>query len=990
MLVLLKRVAGRAERLSKESAAAEETPELPAVINSIRHVGEATWKDLFEDVSIVDRILRRDPAGAYRRMDYDSRDLYRTVIANLARYSTSSETAVAEAAIALAEDAVSRRAGDPAVHLRRSHVGYYLIDKGEPVLKHKIGYRPSLFRRVRELILRNPNGFYLVGVELTTFLIVVSLLSGLDVLTPIVVGALMLLIPATQAAVDFMNNLTSFLVQPRRLAKLDFSEGIPADCTAMVAVPTLLLNESQVRQLVEDLEIRFLANRDPNLYFALLTDSPDSPQQTDEKDELVSVATGFIEELNQRYGSGGTGPFYLFHRHRVFNPSENAWMGWERKRGKLLDLNKLLRNDFDSFPVKVGDLSVLPRIKYVITLDSDTQLPRDIAHRMVGAIAHPLNRAVIHPVTNTVVDGYGILQPRVGVSIQSAVRSRLAAIYSGQTGFDIYTRAISDVYQDLYGEGSFTGKGIYDVDALRTTLDHTFPANALLSHDLIEGAYARAGLVSDIEVIDDYPSHFSAYSRRKHRWIRGDWQITRWLFPRVPDFFGRQVTNPTSLVSRWKILDNLRRSVIEPGTFLLFLAGWFYLPGGPLYWTIATLVLLLIPVYSQLLFTVLRINEMKNLVLSLKEAASAFVKGHVSVILQVVFLPHQALMTLDAIVRTIIRQTITHSRLLQWETAAQAETESRKRTPVDLYLDLAPWVAVLIGFLLAFLRPQSLPVAAPILLLWFSAKVITAWLNRPPRREKRKLTSSDEIFLRDSALRTWRYFREFSTAETNWLVPDNVQESPWVLANRISPTNLGLLLNAKQSALEFGYLTLPEFARETSQTLQTVARLSRLNGHFVNWYDTRTLAPLEPQFISTVDSGNLAGSLWTLKQGCLAMERKPLFHSGLWEGIRDHVRLLAQLAPEETAPLERRVHALKTDEVAWIHALEDMDTDTERIRSMLETDAAEAHWWASELVARLRGVKALVERFTPWLLPQYQDILKQSDERALKGAGALT
>src|SRR2546427_5839218 len=300
------------------------------------------------------------------------------------------------------------------------------------------------------------------------------------------------------------------------------------------------------------------------------------------------------------------GGFFLFHRYRVYNPRERAWMGWERKRGKLLDLNKLLRGQYDSFPIKEGDLSVLPTVRYVITLDSDTELPRGAAHRMVGTLAHPLNQAIIDPVKNIVVAGYGILQPRVGVSVQSTANSRLAAIYAGETGFDIYTRAVSDAYQDLYGEGSFTGKGIYEVDAVHRVLDRRFPRNALLSHDLIEGAYARSGLASDIEVIEDYPSHYSAYNRRKHRWLRGDWQIAGWLLPHVPEESGARVPNPISLVSRWKILDNLRRSLVEPATFVLLVFGWLIPTGRPMRWTIATIFILFIPTWFQLAFNLVR------------------------------------------------------------------------------------------------------------------------------------------------------------------------------------------------------------------------------------------------------------------------------------------------------------------------------------------------------------------------------------------------
>jgi hypothetical protein len=747
--------------------------------------------------------------------------------------------------------------------------------------------------------------YYLVGIELLTLAIAFIILEGRGELTPTLFALALLLLPATQAAVDFMNNLTSYLLRPRVLPKLDFSEGIPRDCATLVAVPTLLLNEKQVRQLVIDLEIRYLANRDENLYFALVTDGPDSDRAEDERDRLVDVCAGLINDLNARYGSErpneATGeveehrPFFLFHRHRKYNPSEGRWMGWERKRGKLLDLNQLMRGGEDSFPIKIGDLSVLPKIKYVLTLDSDTQLPRDAAHRLVGAIAHPLHRAVVDPATRMVVAGYGILQPRIGISVDSASSSRLASLYSGQTGFDIYTRAISDVYQDLFGEGIFTGKGIYDVDALREAIEHRFPENALLSHDLIEGAYARVGLVSDIELIDDYPSHFSAYSRRKHRWVRGDWQIMRWILPRVPDVEGNIIPNPISLISQWKIFDNLRRSLFEPATMALLLAGWFVLPTEPRYWTCASVAMVLMPVYANLLFSLLRVPNRSSAVAPwLKDTAVAFVKGHMVAFLQIVFLLHQTMLAVDAIARSVLRVFVTKKRLLEWETAAEAETAQRRKSTVDVYLAWSPLLAVALTTLLWVARPQALPIAAPILALWFLARFLSAWLNRAPRTMRGHLDQNDVQFLRASALRTWRYFREHSNPDTNWLIPDNVREDGRV-AERLSPTNLGMLLNARIAAVHFGYLSVPDFAETTQATLDQLQKLEVYRGQVLNWYATDTLQPLEPRFVSTVDNGNLAACLWTLKQAALTFAANPPSADVMKAGLAD---LQAQAAEE--------------------------------------------------------------------------------------------
>src|SRR5438105_7691961 len=500
----------------------------------------------------------------------------------------------------------------------------------------------------------------------------------------------------------------------------------------------------------------------------------------------------------------------MTHRPRVYNPRERLWMGWERKRGKLLDLNKLLRRQYDSFPVKIGELSILAKVRFVITLDADTELPRGTARRMIGTLAHPLNQAIIDPERNVVVEGYGILQPRVGVSVQSTTHSRLAAIYAGETGFDIYTRAVSDAYQDLYGEGSFTGKGIYEVDTVHRVLDRRFPRNALLSHDLIEGAYARSGLASDIEVIEDYPSHYSAYNRRKHRWLRGDWQIAGWLLPHVPDESGRLVPNPISLVSQWKILDNLRRSLVEPATFLLFLLSWLTLPVSARNWTISAICILFVPVWFEFFFTLVRSVAESTLAIARDALRTLFV-ANFNVFLSLVFLAHQMLVSMDAVVRTLVRRMFTRQRLLEWETAAEAEVGGHKRTPVDIYLDWMPVITVFLAALVYFVRRPAFFSALPILVLWGSSKLVSMWLNRPPRLSHAEASDKDKVFLRRAAIRTWRYFAEFSTHEHNWLIPDNVQEEPWVVAARVSPTNIGLLFNARQVACEFGYLTAHVF-----------------------------------------------------------------------------------------------------------------------------------------------------------------------------------
>ena len=706
------------EILADEAAHTEAGAELLKTrMRSLRDIGYADWFTMIEPLVVYDPVLQQDPANAYKFMDFDSREAYRKRVAEIARYSDCTELEVAQAALTLAlESKEKQRVEDPRLRARRAHVGYYIIDRGFPMLASRVGYRPRFIDRLRQTIWNNADDFYIGGIQIITVVLIGLILAPLVPTYPIFGGLtlafLLLLLPVTQGAVDLVNNTVTAIFKAYALPKLDFSKGVPQPFTTLVVVPTLLMKEKQVRELFDDLEVRYLANQDPNIHFGLLTDLPDSvtrPRQND-TDPLVELAIQLTDELNERYANAGAGSFFLLHRHRIFNARQGVWMGWERKRGKLLDLNKLLKGQFDPFPVKAGNLSALTHAQYVITLDSDTQLPRGTAHTMIGAMAHPLNRAVIDPDLRIVTEGYGILQPRVGVSVQSASRSRLASIYSGQTGFDIYTRAISDAYQDLYGEGMFTGKGIYEINALHAVLDRRFPRNSLLSHDLIEGSYARVGLTTDVEVIDDYPSHYSAYTRRKHRWLRGDWQIAQWLFSKVPDESGRYVRNPIATISRWKIFDNLRRSLVEVFTFALLLAGWLGLPGGALYWTAVTLFLMFVPTMVQLVFSVGRAYVTK-LPGAMRDAFSGFGQGTFIALLTLVYLPHQTLLALDAIIRSLVRSFITGQRLLEWETAAEAESSARRRTPVDRYLAVSPLVALIVGVVVFLHHPQSLLVA---------------------------------------------------------------------------------------------------------------------------------------------------------------------------------------------------------------------------------------------------------------------------------------
>lgn len=952
---------------------------------SLKSVLDLDWKKLLEQIDETDKILKTDPLDAYCQMDFESRDAYRAAVAKFAAHSSYSEVEVARESIVLAREAQRLSSQRGRARQRRTHVGYYLVGPGREQLKKRIGYRARLSDAIRSFALRSPDYLYFVSIELLTLAAMVGVLSLLHLRPPSLGPVFLFFIAVLECAVIVTNSLVTSLVEPQKLPKLDFSKGIPARCSTMVVVPTLLTSETQVRKSVKDLEIRFLGNRDKNLHFALLTDPPDSNVQYDDKDGLAVLCSELIDQLNTTYAAKKQGSFFHFHRSRTLNRSEGVWMGWERKRGKLLQFNRYLMGREDSFSRKTGDLSLIPSIRYVITLDLDTQLPPGSAHRMIGAIAHPLNSAVIDSGSNTVVEGYGILQPRVDVSVRSANRSRLAALFSGETGLDIYTRAVSDVYQDLFGEAIFSGKGIYEVSVFQQVLDHRLPCNSVLSHDLIESAYARAGLLSDVEVVDDYPCSFSALNRRKHRWIRGDWQISPWLFTRTRDAAGRLVKNPISHVSRWKIFDNLRRAVTDLAIFAALLFAWFAAPEHALRWTLVLLGVLLAPVYLRLVLNFIHAGREIFSRDPWKALWQDLASSHARYFFRFVFLFHQALIEVDAAARSLTRMKLTHQHMLEWETAADAESSDRNVHVVDKYGRASAGAAVGLGILVAILHPSALFAAIPFVALWAALPKIGLWLDQSAVPRQPSLGDADRALIRNAGLRTWRFFREFSSAEENWLVPDLLQQSPPMVAHRISTTNLGLLLNARLAAYDLGYLSAGELADLTEKTFDAVKRMPKCNGQLYNWYSTHTLQPDEPLFVSTVDNGNLLCSLWTLKEACWELLKDPIIRQVSWESIRDHVDLLAEVIasqdesgelPLAIRDLRQRVIALSEDTADSFERYMTLEVDVAiLVEKLTEYPATnEARWWLGELQCRVRQLVATIQDFAPWLRPEYAQI----------------
>ncbi len=893
------------------------------LISSLRLISTFDWSEFFESVSLVEQVLRRDPAGVYGQMDFRTRDRYRHAVEELAAPTGEGQLLLALNSVERARQAHVRSPG-----ARTSHVGYHLIGGGRRQFERSIAWQPDLMPRVRRLFFAWASAAYLGTIAAGSALLVATTVTyawwhgwrG----AALVVVALLAAVPASELAIQLLQRMISYLIPPRRLPRIEL-DLVPASARTMVIVPTLFDSVERVGDLIAHLEVQALGNLDPHIHFAILSDFPDAPTETLPHDgEILDAARAGIAALNARHADSGTDRFFLFHRLRQWNEREGLWMGWERKRGKIEEFNRLLRGATDtSFAVSVGDLSGL-QVKYCITLDSDTRLPRGVARELIGIITHPLNRATFNPRVGRVTEGYGILQPRISVTFMSAAGSLFARLYSGHTGVDPYTTAVSDAYQDLFGEGIFTGKGLYDVDAFMAALEDSVPENALLSHDLFEGLHARVALVSDVELVDDYyPSSVLTHARRQHRWVRGDWQILFWLFPFVPSRRGLK-RNTLPIIGRWKILDNLRRSLVAPTLVAMLVAGWMALPGPRWIWTLAVVGVAasqLLPVLGRLLIGPARSQSFPVFFGNLRrDAATALAQ----IFLSLTFLAFHAFDSAHAIAVTLVRLVVTKRRLLEWETAATTAARAaglvgqKGMRSFAAGMTASPAIAAAVAVAIAAWRRDAFPAAAPFLLLWTIAPAVAYWLSVPVGARVRQLSDHERMVLRRTARKTWRYFETFVTEADGWLPPDNFQESEEAtrLARRTSPTNIGMGMLSALAAHDLGYLSTDVLLQRLDATLRTLESLERYQGHFLNWYDTATRAPLHPRYVSTVDSGNLAGALLAAAQGLLEIEQKPQTRGQRLAGLADAADLLAAATSSSGAGLGPRQSVIEINRLA--------------------------------------------------------------------------
>jgi len=884
-------------QVALQQEAASNQVSIANAITSIRFLDAYEWREFFEQVSLVEHALKRDPAQTYPVMDFLSRDRYRHALEQMARRCESSETELAEHVIALASQAL---AADPSDEVR-GHVGWWLISSGRYELEKRVGYRITNRERFFRGPLRYKGAFYWGNLAILTGILLAGL-GGYAASQGAGVWGVALLValgvvPLSEVALAVVNRVSAFVFPPRILPKLDFREPVEDAHRTLVIVPALLSSVGATRAVIENLEVAYLANRDSNVAFGLLGDLRAASEPTREDDAMITEAAVLgVSELNQRYeAEHGVRPFHLLIRERRFNESDGSWMGWERKRGALLELVHEMRGETDtSFVTKLGEVDFRRTATFVVTLDADTVLPRDVARRLICTIAHPLNRARYTPGDRRVRQGYGLVQPRVGMTLPGSRRSRFASLYSGITGVDPYANAISDTYQDVFGEGSFTGKGIFEVDLFRSVLHGLFPDNTLLSHDLVEGSFLRTALASDIEVLDDYPANYLAAASRLHRWIRGDWQTMPYLGGRIEVADGTYSTNPLTPLHRWKILDNLRRALVAPATLLLFTAGWLLLEGPALSWPGIVLLVIFFPAYFSLADSMVFRPRAVSFGAYAPDVVRDFWGDSKRGLLSLSLLPYQAWLMTDASVRAVWRRFVSHARLLEWETAADAEKRAGK-TARAFWRAMALPVAIAVPLLALAVWPQPSRAwtAAPLLILWLAGPFGAWWLSLPlPQRAPSMLTEKNRMDLRRVARKTWRFFDAFVVAQGHHLAPDNFQEDPrGVVAWRTSPTNIGLQLLAALGALDMGYITIAGLVERTSATMSAMAGLERFRGHFYNWYDIQTLEPLRPAYVSTVDSGNLAGHLLVLRIGLLEASESPIVGLQLLDGARDTVRL---------------------------------------------------------------------------------------------------
>lgn len=945
-----------------------EQTSIANVISSLRRLEQIDWRKIFESTSVVERILSKDYAHIYANMDFPTKDSYRHVVEKWAKHQGISEEQVAFTAVSLGESQETTL---------KQHVGYYLIDDGRTVLEGALAYSGTMWSRGIQFLKEHRTALYLTTGAFITVEISLSLMASLDrtlVSWPILVLFFLLsLIPISELAIQILNYALAHLVAPKILPKMYYESGIPEACKTLVVVPTLFTSEQTVRKELEKIEIHFLANSDPNIAFGILSDFPDYEKEEHPEDaHLLQLAKDGIEYLNTKYLGHH---FYLFHRSRTLNPGESCWMGWERKRGKIEHLNCFLCGDQDEHLdrfLQAGDAVHLTGIEYVLTADADTQLPKNSARRLIETLSHPLNKGYLDSDTKKLSRGYTIIQPRVSTNYLSANATWFAKLFSDPSGIDPYTKSSSDIYQDIFNEGVYHGKGLYDYKLFHQALSDRLPENQILSHDLLEGAYVSVAFASDIEFYDSFPDTYALFAKRQHRWVRGDWQLLSWLFPSVPSSKGTREPNPLSWINRWKIFDNLRRSLVPITALATLFLSWFtplFLP-----WTLLILCVIALPI-------ILRIVDLSWIIVRTKltNVWSELYKGLLKTVATFALFPHQAFINGDAILKALYRQYSSRCNLLQWTVSSSFTKADQVNCNIQLCMISA--CSLILALFLILFSNHGLALELPILSLWILSPLVCNLLNSPYlKSEMGVLPQGAEQYIRLLARRTWRYFDDFVTEESHYLPPDNYQEKLKVeIAFRTSPTNIGLYLMSACSAYRFGYMNFDILIKRLSDTIQSLKSLERYEGHFLNWYDIKNISPLLPKYVSAVDSGNLLAALWAMEGMLQRMDKTPtidvqgiilsiqdllqLFHEALHKGNIKASALEFRKLNQLAKSIRRAPCDLKTDLTALKNAV---SAQLEHARQS-NGFPQEATYWLQKLHDYLEDANRWIELTMPWI-----------------------
>lgn len=961
----------------EHNAQAISTVGIGNCIISLKYLSGMNWTELFDAASNLEKILAQDPDGTYSRMDIQSRFYYKNTVEHIAKMFGVSELYIGKEALYLARRAFSSEnaASADSDNMNHTwHIGYYIIGDGLSLLEERQEREIKYFTRIRRRFVESQGAIYMLSIVSFTILLTLMVVSysrthadSNDILI-MVLTAIAVIIPVSDIVISIANWIVNRVKKPAVFPRLELKEGVPDSMRTIVVIPAIIPDRKRVRELMENMENHYLGNREKNVFFALIGAFKDSDYETIDSDEsIIEEASLRIMELNGKYSNGEKDIFYFYNRDRILNEIDQTWTGWERKRGALMEFNELLLGSTDtSFSYSSNKFLPDNDIRYVITLDADTVLPLGMAKKMIGTMAHPLNSPVIDKEKGIVTKGYGLMQPRISFDSDSSNRSVFSRIYTGQEGLDPYASAISDVYQDLFGEGIFTGKGIYDLRVFQTVLKGTLPENAILSHDLLEGSFVRAALVSDLELIDSYPSKYNSFMARLHRWIRGDWQLVPWLFRSLHTMDHSTISNPLSVVSKWKIIDNLRRSLMAPSVMFLFIVGFTLLPGSGVFWFSLGILALGTPLGLSLMARIFREGLRPD---TIKRYLPGFFGIKASVfqfLLSIMLLPYQAVKAVNAITVTLARVFFTKKNLLEWVTSSDAD--KAQPNSLESYIrsmGASATSGLIIVILTYYFKPENLFLSSLLAVVWLSSPVIAYLISRDENNKLTRLNNEALLELRKTSRKTWRYFEEFSNAGNHDLAPDNFQEEPYRgIAHKTSPTNIGLGLMASLTARDMGYIGLKEAIERISKTITTIEKMEKWNGHLYNWYDTRTLKPMRPMYVSTVDSGNLVCYLITLIEGLQDYMEKPLLDSSYARGITDTV--IAGM--EEHRELPQAVLTISSFEkqeviepTAWFRALK-------RFTEISHQSESSRKEWALKLRHQGDSLLKEMELFMPWVM----------------------